>query len=295
MKIRRCSLFAFSRLRAFGSLGLFLLSAAPAQAGYYALVSQTGGLVTVTGPYGSYSEPYGASNPLDGSCHTDPNIYLYGGNSVDMSGTIKTVYQWKPALLYDVNNQPIRDASGQYVYDAADTPPDQVLVTESSTASAAAYPDGEENAEVYNGLGQGYKFFSFYDGFDGWSFYGLTSSSKRSRIIKGGPTLVIKCSPFVTATNDQAVLVPSVSYRVNVYPVTLKLDGITDANGMRNILIGQGVRGSLQIARGKLINYQWSIGGDTFKSYNAPLYGSKQKSAQVTYLTASDTASAAPH
>ena len=85
------------------------------------------------------------------------------------------------------------------------------------------------------------------------------------------------------------------SYSVTPNPVILTLAGTTkDSSHQDNSLIGQGCTGTLSASPATLSDFQWTIPGDTFKSFVIGTNGSKPY-GRVNYLSSADMTNSNPH
>ena len=141
--------------------------------------------------------------------------------------------------------------------------------------------------------------------------YGVAAGEKYTvQTVQGGSSGKITYDIAVHATVTSSMV--SGSNRVDVSrnlhatctPIVLSLHGTTlDSGSLDNILIGQYCQASFgpQVTPGQatppitLQNYQWTINGNTFKSYNVSDNQTGTNGlATVSYLTAADIASSSP-
>jgi hypothetical protein len=254
----------------------------PAAAGHYMMSAQYGGKVYVT--------PSIPPFPMDYT--NGPNGYgggYGGGGSVNCSGQITTVFTWVPN---DPDNDP---------------PPDNVVVTETCTASWSGYDVVPPTGSCNNGLGFDAVYLGPVPGVPSPPFYSASWSSSGTRYsvhpgedTPGSNTLTLHCNPSAEASSF-IFASASVYYTSSVTPVLVNLAGVTvkQDDGSRHILIGQGCTASMSAGIFTLSNYSWNIPtGSTFKEYVAhgqltpPPDGSK---AVVYYLTQYDLWEPAPH
>ena len=189
---------------------------------------------TQTVAYSATSSGYGA-NGVTG--------WHPGGaaNDATCSGQITTKFTWTPAYPGE--------------------PPAFAIVTQTCTASYNSALGGNGD----DGLGDA---SSHPDAGDILSrtLYTLQSAD-------GSGILSVTCSPSASVSGPtnlagSATGYASVYYSVSVTPVLLTLSGTTkDASGKDNILIGQGCSGSLSAGPATLSNFQWTVPGDTFASF----------------------------
>ena len=251
---------------------IMLWASAPVRAGSYS-VSYSGGTYYghggSSGALGNYPYSMGTS--------TINNVTYsgWGGNgggatgTGSCSGSITATFTWVPA-------------SGQTLQ--SDPPPAQVLVTESSMASANAlqYPaTPSAKASINNGLGQSISPISptvIYGGPTpiGSFARGVCHSAKYSAQ-SGGQTITVNCSPSASASGASSAST-SVRYSASVTPITISLMGTTIVNGAHKALTGQQVTASLNVPSPYTVQANsrtWSVSGDIFKFYD-PMRSSDQ-------------------
>lgn len=276
--------FAAFRRFAFLPCGLFLFTVSPdaAKAGSYILVSQTGGqCVNPMRPY-KYSRDDVGNTYGSYACIRATGQY----GDVNMSGAITTAYKWVP-------NKIVEESTGNLIDDAADTPPKQVVVQEFCQVTSSNTDPTQDLGKVDNGLHSPVTRYTDISDYGVWSAgqttYVKGAAGTRCQIKSGGPSITITCSPSLSNSPTAGEWESEIDYRVNVFPITLAVSGITNFNNAHNILIGQCAVGSLYCGVGKFINYHWTISGDTFKSYSANgSYNTPAGGPQVTYLKGND-------
>ena len=219
----------------------FICFGIPAQAGTYVMTSQTGGTFTMTpGPpfpinYGNGAAGYGAGG---GS-----------GGTVTCSGAITTVYTWQPS-------------------NTADTPPQNVIVNETCTASWKGYGYTLPTGSCDNGLGDADVDLGPMGDAPPAPIVSTSHSSTgiHYRVVQGQDTLTFTCNPSANASNPIYANC-SVEYSINITPVVVNLSGITVVGNTKNILIGQGTTASLDSGRYDQSNWTWTISGDPFAGF----------------------------
>jgi len=194
------------------------------------------------------------------------------GATAGASGLITTVFEWVP----DYDGEPL---------------PDNVIATEDCSASwgVTSY-NGTATGSADNGVGSPY--VRNADGLGGYS------SGVRYQVKAGAATITLTTTPVVSAYTPGGAIGVSVIYKAAVDPVVCGLQGTTvKADHTEHILIGQGCNASLTAGPCTLQNYTWTIGGDTFKSYEAHGYpeGGNDGFARVTFLSGADLALPSPH
>ncbi len=173
------------------------------------------------------------------------------GGQVDCSGEIDTVYTWQPA-------------PGQTM--TTDPPPASVVVQEDCTAKT----NGSSGSSVPvtgvcdTGLGVSLPPSQL----QGATIpLGIQCSATRYKVMAGGPTVKLACSPRAQCSGLYAQC--EVRYTPAIFPVTVSLGGTTkDSSGNQNILIGQRCQGSLSAGPASLSNYQWVVPGQVFGKFN---------------------------
>ena len=218
-----------------------------------------------------------------GSC----SISGGGGNgSATLGGTLTTVFTWVP------------DVPG-------DAPPQKVVAMESCTtyASARAYPSGSPTGSADNGLDPRFCTNTHTD--DSPIYYPIpvppyrqligngswaSSSGTAPRIVSGGQTVTVTCSPSTTCASGSGPLSISLSYSASVSPIGITLTGPRKNAGADECMIGKGVSGVLSAPGLSLDQYAWGVGGSTFKSYTA-----SQALGKVYDLDGTDLSQAQPH
>ncbi len=199
----------------------------------------------------------------------------------DSLGTLTATFTWQPAAGQSLTTDP----------------PPQCIITQTSVANyyqngfaslpATVCTDGLGDPEVgtkgVNGRSQGTR-------------YSVVSPS--------GSTVT------VTLTGARAKIDPAnegrypslssgVQWTVSASPVILTLGGTTKVNGSDNILIGQGCTGNISAGPFTLSKFQWSVSGETFKSFvmgttPGTLLTNPKPYGRVNYLTSADTTSPNP-
>jgi hypothetical protein len=176
-----------------------------------------------------------------------------GGGQVTCSGQIAATFVWVP------------DGIG-------DTPPANVIVKETCTATWSGYNIGiPPTGSCDNGLG--------FAAVDQGPIPGIptppfttrwySSSGTRYRVVAGAATLVITCTPAATATS--AIFASAVvRYTADVYPVLVYPSGTNLRGDMYHpsILIGAGATAALHTGPLTQTAWAWSVsGGDAFSAY----------------------------
>lgn len=212
----------------------------PAQAGYYQMISQTGGTFQmVPGPpspinYANSTQGYGSGGGE--------------GGSVTCSGTITTVFQWQ--------------SSGP-----SDTPPQNVIVKETCSASWGGYGIQLPAGACNNGLGDADVDMGPMPNAPGPPMVSTShiSTGTHYRVVQGQATLTFTCTPSANSA-DQVYAYCNVWYSVAPTAVIVNLQGVTD-NGSRNILIGQGITANLDTGAYHQTTWTWTISGDPFAGF----------------------------
>jgi len=205
------------------------------------------------------------------------------GTHSDCSGAINTSWNWVPA-------------AGQTMI--SDPPPSQVIIMQ--TCSATVGTGVPATGTYTTGLAQ----LSGQSG--SMTFNPPTSMSSSGGasgtyyfVYAGGATVSLDAiSP--SANVPRASSAASVVYSAAIYPITVNLGGtIKNTNGFASILIGQGCTGSVSAGPCSLSGFQWSIPGDTFKSFvvgntTATTFSPSHPYGRVNYLAPADLTSPSP-
>ena len=189
------------------------------------------------------------------------------GVDVKASGEIKTVFTWQPN-------------SGQT--QASDPPPAWVVVEETSSAVCLGFntPARPSSGSCDDGLGDSQSMSVMV------RYQPISCTRTRCRAMPGGLTVSLTCSPSAQATGASGVMV---SYKAAVFPITLNLTGTTpDNSGNQNILVGQGCTAGVSGIPTDLMNntahppvYNWSVGGNTFQSWNVTYVANTSSTAKL--------------
>lgn len=158
--------------------------------------------------------------------------------------------------------------------DPAPHPPKVVIVEESASLGWSA--DGNEMlafGSASNGVGSGYQEYSTPP-----IWYAGGSSGPPRFTVKDGSSGTITCTATLSGSVNASGSDPNLSraitytgggYSVKPHNVILSLGGVTrDADGNDNVLVGQGVTGSLSAGAATLTDHNWSVPGDTFASFD---------------------------
>ena len=272
---------------------LSLSGLTPAHAGSYSAPVYTGGNAYQAAYTGHPVVPYA----LGSSTFQGGNYGGYGGDAggtvnASCTGTITTTFTWQPD-------------PGQTL--TSDPPPLNVILQETCMAAASgnSIPAATVGGSCDNGLGVRQASLTqtvtpygsppiFYTEYGS----GLVNST-RYQIIAGTATITLTRTPSATVSCLQGVNA-SLRYTASASPVILTLSGTTkDSNG-NNILIGQGCTGTLTAIGYTLSNFQWTIPGDTFKSFvmgnsSGSLISNSEPYSQVNYLLSADLTQPSPH
>jgi len=207
--------------------------------GVFSTVPAAGAAYTYTEHYGLHTTSYG-----NGEGHG-----LHYATST-CSGDITVTYTWQ---------------HDPHFSDATDPPPASVVVEETSSAKGGGgSPDGgTPSGSCDNGLGVSSPMMTPYNG--GFP-YGADCTSMRYKVMTGGPTVTLTCTPKIQVTAEYAEI--HVLYTPAIFPVFVNLNGtVKDSSGSDNILIGQGCTPSISAGPCTLSNFNWSPGGDVFDQF----------------------------
>jgi hypothetical protein len=213
------------------------------------MTSQYGGKVYVTPPIPPF--------PMDYT--NGPNGYgggYGGGGSVNCSGTITVTFTW-------VTDDPYNDP-----------PPDNVVVTETCTASWSGYDVVPPTGSCNNGLGFDAVYLGPVPGVPSPPFYSASWSSSGTRYSvhpgedsPGSRTLTITCNPSAQASSF-IFASASVYYTCAVSPVHVTLSGGGGLPYLPHFIIGKGVTATLDQLPLTPTSYNWSVdGGNPFEDY----------------------------
>lgn len=261
------------------ALGFFLVTSL-ARAGHYQ-AGPTSGLVATASPGGVVGPTYG-----NGSCSVPS---AGGGNGTGtIGGTLSTTFTW----IRD------KDSSGNDL--PGDNPPTSVLVTESCSVftDAKAYPyPSSPLAKADNGLDTRFCTTTKTPytinqsipvppyGYPIGSGCSASSTGTAYRIVSGGNTVTVTCSPTGTCSTSSGPFSFTFSYSASISPIEVFVQGsIGDTSGYNSILIGQHAKGYL-VGSCSFSNWQWSCAGSKFKSWDV---SPSQAKAEVINVPASE-------
>ncbi|MCW3095744.1 MAG: hypothetical protein JWL77_1362 [Chthonomonadaceae bacterium] len=232
------------------SAGLLLLTfGQPAHAGHYTVsYSSSNGTWTTTSSSGPYS--YGSTS-VGGYAYYD-TTYTYSDpdpSSSSCSGPITTVFTWVP------------DYTG-------DTPPNSAIITETSNVSGTARGSATDPPTVSadNGLGTPQ---TITNGNGPYSKIATSNGTVYWVYSQPGLRFTIPSrSPACSGSLNKGYTMANLTYTATATPVILTLSGsINDPNYTVHILIGQGCTGILTADGFTFSNYQWTVPGETFASF----------------------------
>ncbi|HWA84241.1 MAG TPA: hypothetical protein VG820_12430, partial [Fimbriimonadaceae bacterium] len=176
----------------------------------------------------------GSANSADQG--TSGGLGNEGPGSVTCGGQITATYVWN------------RDG------DPNSDPPPAIVLIETASAGYSAYQgsggcdDGPGDPAVAN------------------NGYSATSTGVHYRIISQPPTTFsTSCTPTANAGSSATWCTASVSYSVEVQPITLTLDGSIPANKTNNCLMGQDIQGHLDAGSFQIANFHWAVSGNVFQ------------------------------
>ena len=249
---------------AIAALSAVLLSPHESQAGNYILHPVSG--PDAPNPSGGTAVNPSVSLPYTGGEH-DYGRTTGGGPFATCSGIITTVYDWKRDLIASPNTP------GQMIDDPADDPPQEVIVKEYCKAlySSRAAPGGAKGS-CSNGLG-----FDSVDKAGPWILwlpYGPPgfiilgdwvqgiSEGVRFKKQTGGQTVTVTCSPSAAASTPNGPCQVTVTYFIDITPLSVDFLGVTHDGSSLKFLTGQGVTASLNAhCEVKQDSYKWELSG----------------------------------
>lgn len=245
-----------------------LLVPSAARAGSYPMTSQTGGTSVAHTDGNTYSFNYAPTSAGYGGSAGTGWHPSGSANDASCTGTISTTFTWTPAY-------------------PGEPPPSCAILTQTCTARYDTVTGGSCD----DGLGDT----------GGGVGYGKTVSKTLYTVVSSpGASYTATCSPSASISGPANYMggangTVSVYYSASLAPVLLTLSGTTkDSSHQDNILIGQGCTGSLSASPATLSGWQWTISGDTFKSFVTGTNGSKPY-GRVNYLSSADLANPSPH
>ena len=232
----------------FLAVALALVLTVPAHAGHYVMTSQSGGNCTYFGANFAYSNPPSGFT-TGGWGYGSFGYSGHGAVGLTCQGTITTNYSWVPDYASDIAPQCV------VVVETCQAQWGGVMATSTHIAPTGSCDNGLGQTEVDSQIIGTVT-----------SSYSGVSTSTRYKIISGGNSLSIPCTPKVSVTAYGGRVSGSVQYVVNVAPVVINLAGSTfDSLGNPAAMIGQGITASLYAGGSvTLSNFQWTVPGDVF-------------------------------
>ena len=161
--------------------------------------------------------------------------------------------------------------------------------------SAQAYP-GSTSASASNGLDARFCTntstqnvpIEYYPGYVIGSGSGAYSSGSAARVMTGGASIKVECSPTGSCSTNNGPFSVSATYSVQVYPVQLSLTNTKKVYEQHFSIVGKTITAVVVVPSPvsfKQGTFSYCVGGYKFKDFEVP---ASQQYGKMNYLNASD-------